>query len=107
MMPYNPFVTPTTQAPPPMTKTPSPATTSTSTTSTTSTSTTSTTTAAVVLPGECSSYSILDDATRNINHGLEEYCDYYGKSYTSPDWDGDDKWYRFTGQAGVKMPKTP
>merc|ERR1711988_1964343 len=72
MMPYNPFVTPTTQAPPPMTTTPSPATTSetaNSTTSTSTTSTTSTTTSTTTAANECNDYSVLDDSTRNINHG--------------------------------------
>ena len=36
------------------------------------------------LPPECNDYLILDDSTRNVNHGEENYCD--DDDYkTSPD----------------------
>ena len=34
---------------------------------------------------ECDNYMILDDSTRNVDHGVEPYCDEIGKD-TSPDW---------------------
>ena len=56
------------------------------------------------IPADCLEYEILDDATRNSEHGKEDYCDASGYSYTSPDWKGPG-WYRMMSPAGTKMPE--
>ena len=45
----------------------------------------------------------MDDATRNSEHGHENYCD-DSDTYTSPDWKGPG-WYRMMSPAGTKMPE--
>ena len=56
------------------------------------------------------SYKILNDATRNENHGYESLSDDYAyydgnaNTYLAPDWKGPG-WYRFQSPAGVKMPE--
>ena len=43
------------------------------------------------LPPECNHYTILDDRTRNVNHGYWNYCDNVdvdAVTDTSPDWQG-------------------
>ena len=58
------------------------------------------------LPPECNDYLILDDSTRNVNHGQEKfYCDNDGGSFPSPDWHGRN-WYRMKSPAGVVMTET-
>ena len=59
------------------------------------------------LPPECNHYLILDDPTRNVNHGFEEYEDNVDNcGYdTSPDWKGEN-WYRMMPPAGVVMTET-
>ena len=53
-------------------------------------------------PAQCTDYHILDDPTRNINHGFEQYCDH--ESYhTSPDWH-ESNYYRLEAPAGVQIP---
>ena len=37
------------------------------------------------LPHECSQYLVLDDPTRNVEHGWESYCD-NPTVQSSPDW---------------------
>ena len=64
------------------------------------------TTTETVLPAECSEYLIMDDASRNNNHGDEGYCDDNDGHPTSPDWQGGRKWYRMLPPAGVVMPET-
>ncbi|HEY8376613.1 MAG TPA: DUF4215 domain-containing protein, partial [Nannocystis sp.] len=54
-------------------------------------------------------YSTLSLADRSVNfndgNGGIEYCD-RANSNVSPDWSGNG-WYRFSGQAGTKMPEAP
>ena len=38
-------------------------------------------------PVQCDEYLILDDAARNVDHGLEYSCD-HSEIDTSPDWQG-------------------
>merc|ERR1719228_2425122 len=64
----------------------------------------------VGLPAQCSEYSVLDDASRNLQSGSgnEFFCDDnddngYHDADTSPDWKDGDKWYRFMGEAGDMM----
>ena len=61
------------------------------------------------LPPQCYEYLILDDSTRNVNHGVEEaYCDNDNDddwATTSPDWQGEN-WYRMMSPAGVVMTET-
>ena len=33
-------------------------------------------------------YNILDDPTRNVEYGVDYWCDQSGLVYTSPDWKG-------------------
>ena len=51
-----------------------------------------------LVPGsECSSYTTISDATRNINYGdVNHQCD---RTITT-------KWYRFSAPAGVRMPSS-
>ena len=59
------------------------------------------------LPPECNHYLILDDSTRNVNQSISPYyCDQDGHSYTSPDWQGGNNWYRMMPPAGVVMTET-
>lgn len=61
------------------------------------------------LPPECNDYLILDDSTRNVNHGSERYCDVDNHICvydTSPDWQGGNNWYRMMPPAGVVMTET-
>ncbi len=52
-------------------------------------------------PSQCHDYKILDDPTRNEDHGEENYCD---NGYeTSPDWQGE-AYYRVQAPAGDKIP---
>ena len=56
------------------------------------------------LPPECNDYLVLDDSTRNVHHGNEEYyCDW--ANTTSPDWQGSN-WYRMMPPAGVVITET-
>ena len=60
------------------------------------------------LPPQCNEYLILDDLTRNINHGNnnEFYCDNVDNFWiTSPDWQNGDNWYRMMPPAGMKQNK--
>ena len=61
------------------------------------------------LPAECEDYNILDEDSRNVNHGEDLFCDtldYYGYDvYKSPSWVGP-AWYRFMSPAGTMMPET-
>ena len=54
-------------------------------------------------PDQCVDYQILDDATRNIQHGHEDYCD-DSELATGPDWRGPG-WYRMLPPAGTMMPQ--
>ena len=51
---------------------------------------------ALELPSECNHYLILDDHTRNVDHGNEGYADseFCSADRTSPDWQGQRQWYR-------------
>ena len=60
---------------------------------------------ALELPPECNDYHILNDTTRNVSHGREEYCDQYGRPSSSPDWLYGDQWYRLMPPAGVVIPQ--
>ena len=56
----------------------------------------------------CSEYEVLDDNTRNVGYNYNTYgttakCDNDGHGNESPDWAGDNKWYRFQDPAGTKM----
>ena len=33
-------------------------------------------------------YNILDDPSRNVEYGVDYWCDQEGLPYTSPDWKG-------------------
>ena len=33
-------------------------------------------------------YNVLDDPTRNVEYGVDYWCDQSGLVYTSPDWKG-------------------
>ena len=54
------------------------------------------------IPDQCTNYQVLDDPTRNMNHGEEDYCDADWTS-TSPDWKGE-AYYRIQEPAGVRIP---
>jgi len=56
-------------------------------------------------------YEVLDDPTRNVNHGKESYCDTLDveacgadpeANFPSPDWKGPG-WYRISGDAGTQQ----
>ena len=48
-------------------------------------------------------YFMLDDHTRNVNYGFDNYCcDYSGDIERSPDWAGPN-WYRMVGPAGTML----
>ena len=90
------------------TSTNSPTTTTTTVTTSTTTNspttqTTTVTTSTSTVPLQCHEYKILDDPTRNEHHGYELYCDVDGRSYTSPDWQGE-AYYRVQAPAGDKIP---
>ena len=67
---------------------------------------------------ECTSYTVLSDETRSVNHGDgiklgsqaqgKRYCDHtggYSMTLTSPGWVGP-AWYRFTMPAGTRIPES-
>ena len=58
------------------------------------------------LPPECNDYFILNDSSRNINHGWEGHCDRDDDWSISPDWQGSNNWYRMMPPAGVVIPET-
>ena len=52
-------------------------------------------------------YNVLNDSTRGISHGEEDYCDHMDNVWnrpTSPDWSGDG-WYRIMSEAGTSIPE--
>ena len=57
------------------------------------------------LPPECTEYLILDDPSRNVNHGYEMYCD-SDFEWASPDWQHGNSWHRMMSPAGVVIPET-
>ena len=56
-----------------------------------------------MLPSECSSYQILNDATRNHKSGSGGNCDSPGYS---GEWNGEG-WYRMMHPAGTKITEQP
>ena len=55
---------------------------------------------------ECTSYTVLNDASRSVSYGRGKYyCDKQDSSYLSPDWAGP-AWYRFTMPAGTHIPES-
>ena len=56
------------------------------------------------LPPECNDYLILNDPTRNVNHGVEDYSD--NDECPSQDWQGSNNWYRMMPPAGVVITET-
>ena len=62
--------------------------------------------AASELPPECNDYLVLDDPTRNVNHGYEYNGDVSGSYCTSVDWQGRNQWYRVIPPAGEVIPQT-
>ena len=67
---------------------------------------------------ECTSYTVLSDETRSVNHGdgtKEDslvqgkwFCDHtgsYSMTLNSPGWVGP-AWYRFTMPAGTRIPES-
>ena len=52
-------------------------------------------------------YFTLNDASRNVNYGKDNYlfCDVFGYDATSPDWHGPN-WYRIAGPAGTMITET-
>ncbi len=58
-----------------------------------------------IVPPQCQpgGYRVLDDPTRNEDHGYEVYCDNDGISQASPDWQGEG-YYRIQAPAGDKIP---
>ena len=57
----------------------------------------------LTVPSQCQEYKILDDPTRNEDHGYESYCDDDNDDATSPDWQGE-AYYRVQAPAGDKIP---
>ena len=60
----------------------------------------------LTVPSQCQEYKILDDPTRNEDHGYESYCDDDNDDATSPDWQGSG-YYRVQAPAGDKIPTSP
>ena len=54
------------------------------------------------VPDQCTTYQVLDDPTRNMNHGEDYNCDADWHA-TSPDWRGEG-YYRIQEPAGVRIP---
>ena len=54
---------------------------------------------------ECSSYKVFTAADRQVSYNSSiDFCDKNG--WINSDWQGP-AWYRFTKDAGSKMPETP